>query len=91
LGRNLCGFFLTFLALQEDSQFLLTTLLGHDPRAILPRRVMPYMLSMTARQLRNPVIFFIQVKTDNCLLHSLISCFFKLPKAVIKMSHIKSP
>src|SRR5690606_37538177 len=60
-----------FFTVQQHSEFFFAPLLGHHPRTVLPWRGMPYMLVMSAGQLCNPMLFFIQMKTDNGLLHGI--------------------
>lgn len=42
---------------------------GLDPRAVDKRRLMPYMLPMTACQISHPVAIVILVISDDRLLH----------------------
>lgn len=42
---------------------------GENPWAIRKRRLMPYMLPMTTRQLGNPIAIVILVISDDGLLH----------------------
>ena len=46
---------------------------GHDPRAILPWRVMSHVLAVSALELRNPVPFVIGVEADNATRDRVIS------------------
>ncbi len=48
---------------------LLAAFGGHDPRTAEKRRLMPHMLAMAAGQIGHPVPFFIEMVTDDDLVH----------------------
>jgi hypothetical protein len=51
---------------------LSTTGLGRHPRPIDERRLMPYMLSMPAGEIGDPIALFILMKADDLLLHAVM-------------------
>lgn len=52
---------------------LAAALAGDNPRPIHERWLMPHMLSMTASQISHPVAMFIEMISDNGLLHDIPS------------------
>jgi hypothetical protein len=57
--------FIAAPAIQHRAQARSTSLLGRHPLPNRPRRIMPYMLVMSALQLRHPVILFVAMKADD--------------------------
>jgi hypothetical protein len=51
---------------------LAAALAGDDPRPIHKRWLMPHMLSMTAGQISHPVSMFIEMISDNGLVHDIL-------------------
>ena len=60
---------ITLLTLEHLTELRLATLDRHDPRPVDPWRIVTDVLEMTAAQLGDPVIAFINVITGNRLLH----------------------
>src|SRR5690606_28367044 len=85
IGSGFSFALFTFFTVQQHAKLFFATLLGHHPGPILPRRGMPYMLAMSAGQLCNPMLFFIQMKTDNCLLHGKPPFELNLPQYLSKI------
>src|SRR5690606_41491264 len=71
IGSGFSFALFAFFTVQQYPDLFLAPLLGHHPWAILPWRGMPNMLAMSAGQICNPMLFLIQMKTDNGLLHGI--------------------
>src|SRR5689334_7552838 len=56
---------IAFDAVQSSTDELTTTMFGRHPRSDLPGRVVPNVLAVAAFEVRNPMRFFVLVKTDD--------------------------
>ena len=52
-------------AAQHGAEHLVTPLFRGDPGAILPRRIVAHVLSVSAFEVRYPVAFVVEVKADD--------------------------
>lgn len=51
---------------------LVSPLGDHDPRPIHKRRLMPHMLPMAAGQIGHPIPMFVEMVSDNGLVHEIL-------------------
>jgi hypothetical protein len=60
---------LTFLAIQLVAHEPAPSLFGQDPFSNHPRRLVPHVTAVAAVQVRDPIVVFILVKTDDDSFH----------------------
>src|SRR4051812_15120081 len=78
-------------AVQLRAEPLAPARFGDDPRAQLPGRVVPHMLTMSTGQLRDPVAFLVLVKADDLALHGRRSVAPLIPRTERRASPAPVP